>query len=183
MLVWAMLAIESESDREFIERLYAQNYAAMFQKAKGILKGSQQAEDAVEAAMLKLIDRIDLLRGCNPPSLRSYLLACVRNEAISQLRRDGKLYHGDAEEALRAQPDGDEAVDAGLLHREQVQALARALKRLPERDCLALRMKYYDGMSDAEIGAVLGVKPGTVRSLIGRARRRAFELLRKEEAQ
>lgn len=182
MLAWAMLAIESESDREFIERLYAQNYAAMFQKARGILKSHQRAEDAVEAAMLKLIDRIELLRGCNPPSQCSYLLTCVRNEAISQLRKDSKLYPGDAEEALRTLPDGDEAVDAKLLYRERVQALVKALQRLPERDCLALRMKYYENMSDAEIGAILGVKPDTVRSLIGRARKRAFELLREEEA-
>ena len=183
MLVWAMLAIESESDREFIEQLYAQNYAAMYQKARGILKTPQRAEDAVEAAMLKLIDRIGLLRGCNPPSLRSYLLACARNEAISQLRRDSKLYPGDAEEALRVLPDGGEAVDAKLLYQERVQALVKVLRRLPKRDCLALRMKYYENMSDAEIGAVLGVKAGSVRSLIGRVRKRAFEMLREEEPQ
>ena len=61
MLTWAILAIENESDREFIERLYTQNYAVMLQKAKGILKNAQRAEDVVEAVMLKLIDRIDLL--------------------------------------------------------------------------------------------------------------------------
>ena len=105
MLSWAILAIENESDREFIERLYTQNYAAMLQKAKDLLKNHQRAEDAVEAVMLKLIDRIDLLHHCNQASLRSYLLTCVRNEAIGQLRRDGKLYTGDAEEKIRILPD------------------------------------------------------------------------------
>ena len=181
MLTWAILAIENESDRELIERLYTQNYAAMLQKATGILKNSQKAEDAVEAVMLKLIDRIELLHSCNRTSLRSYLLTCVRNEAIGQLRRDGKLYPGDAEEKLRILPDDAEAVDAGLLYREQVQALVKALQRLPERECLALRMKYYERMSDAEIGMTLGIRASAVRSLVSRARRRAFELLREEE--
>lgn len=182
MLTWAILAIENENDREFIERLYTQNYAVMLQKAKGILKNSQRAEDVVEAVMLKLIDRIDLLHNCNQTSLRSYLLTCVRNEAIGQLRKDGKLYPGDAEEKLRILPDGSDAVDAKLLYREQVRSLVKALQSLPERECLALRMKYYENMSDAEIGTILGIKASAVRSLIGRARRKAFELLREEEA-
>ena len=182
MLTWAILAIENESDRELIERLYSQNYALMIQKAKGILKSHQRAEDAVEAVMLKLIDRIELLHGCNQASLRSYLLTCVRNEAIGQLRRDGKLYPGDAEEKLRVLPDDGDAVDAKLLRREQVQALVSALRRLPERESLALRMKYYEGMNDAEIGALLGIKAGSVRSLICRARGKVFQLLKEEDA-
>ena len=77
MLSWAMLAIENESDREFIERLYTQNYAAMLQKAKDILKNHQRAEDAVEAVMLRLIDRIDLLHHCNHFLLLLMLYSCV----------------------------------------------------------------------------------------------------------
>ena len=182
MLIWSILAIENESDREFIEQLYLQNYAVMLQKAKGILKGTHRAEDAVESVMLKLIDRLELLRGCNRASLRSYLLTCVRNEALGQLRRDGRLYPGDPGAKLEALPDDGDPVDAKLMRQEQVQALVSALQHLPERERLALRMKYYEGASDAEIGALLGIKPDSVRSLIGRARRKAFELL-KEEAQ
>ena len=182
MLTWAILAIENESDRNFIERLYVQNYAVMLQKAKGILKSTQRAEDAVEAVMLKLIDRIHLLRGCNPGSLRSYLLSCVRNEAIRQLNRDGKFYCGDAEKIFSALPDDGEDVDAKLLYRDQVQSLVRALQSLPERERLVLRMKYYERMSDAEIGALLNIKSSTVRSTIVRGRRKAFDLLKQEEA-
>ena len=177
MLTWAILAIENESDREFVERLYTQNYAVMLQKAKGILKNSQRAEDAVEAVMLKLIDRIDLLHNCNQTSLRSYLLTCVRNEAVGQLRKDGKLFPGDAEEKLRALPDNSIAVDVKLLYRERVQSLVKALQSLPERESLALRMKYYENMSDVEIGTILGIKASAVRSLIGRARRKVFDVL------
>ena len=181
MLAWAILAIENESDREFVERLYAANYAVMFQKALSILKNPQRAEDAVEAVMLKLIDRIELLRGCNRASLRSYLLTCVKNEALGQLRKDKKLYSfEDVEDRLRAIPDGGAPLDAGLIWREQVRSLVRALKRLPERDCMALRMKYYERLSDQEIGAVLGIGSSGVRALIIRARKKVCEILREE---
>ena len=78
MLSWAMLAIENESDREFIERLYTQNYAAMLQKAKDILKNHQRAEDAVEAVMLRLIDRITAIRS---PCIR----ICLHASATKRL--------------------------------------------------------------------------------------------------
>ena len=184
MLAWAILAIENESDREFVERLYEANYAVMLQKALSILKNSQRAEDAVEAVMLKLIDRIELLRGCNRASLRSYLLTCVKNEALGQLRKDKKLYSfEDVEDRLRAVPDGDAALDAGLLREEQVRSLVSALKRLPERDRMALRMKYYERLSDQEIGEVLGIGLSGVRALIVRARKKVYAILREEGAE
>ena len=181
MLALAILAIENESDRAFVERLYEANYAVMLHRALSILKNRQRAEDAVEAVMLKLIDRIDLLRNCNRESLRSYLLTCVKNEALGQLRKDRKLYSfEDVEDRLRALPDDSDALDAGLLWREQVQSLVRALKRLPERDRMALRMKYYERLSDQEIGAVLGIGPSGVRALIIRARKKVYAMLREE---
>lgn len=183
MLISAILAIENESDRQFIERLYEQNYGIMLYRAKGILKNHARAEDAVQAVLLRLIDRIDLLRACNVSSVKSYLLTCVRNEAVGQLRREGKRYAGDAEEYLRTLPDDGEPVDASILYREQVQALVRALKSLPERDYLALRMKYYERMDDAQIGALLGIQADTVRSMLSRARKRVLQLLKKEGAQ
>ena len=182
MLTSIIASIESESDRQFIEDIYLHYRGPMYRKALSILRNPHDADDAVETAMLKLIDRIDLLRGCNPGSLRSYLLSCVRNEAIRQLSREGKFYCGDAEKIFSVLPDDGEDVDAKLLYRDQVQSLVRALQSLPERERLVLRMKYYERMSDAEIGALLNIKSSTVRSTIVRGRRKAFDLLKQEEA-
>ena len=68
------------------------------------------------------------------------------------------------------------------MYQAQVQALAKALQSLPERDALALRMKYYECMGDAEIAAILNIKASAVRSLLSRVRRKVFELLREAEA-
>jgi RNA polymerase sigma factor (sigma-70 family) len=40
---------------------------------------------------------------------------------------------------------------------------------LPARQRAAVVLRYYEGLSDAEIGAILGCSPGTVRSQIHRA--------------
>lgn len=134
MLASAIAAIENEDDRSFIEDVYLRYRELMYRKAMSLLHNPQDAEDAVEAAMFKLIDRVELLRACNRPSLRSYLISCAKNAAVDQLRRAARLYSfDDAQERIERLAD-ESAPDAGLMRAAQAEAVADALARLPERD-------------------------------------------------
>ena len=186
MLAYAILAIENDSDRAFMEDLYRRYYSLMYRKALAVTHSPTDAEDAVEAAILKLIDRIDLLRACKALSLRSYLLSCVKNAAIDKLRRDNNQFKhrytfDDVQDKLDAVPDGAE-VDAGLLHAAQVDAVATALARLPDRERELLRMKYYEELSDREIAEILGLSPSSIRTYMLRARRKLGAILKEAEA-
>ena len=90
MLTAVIAAIENEDDRSLIESLYTDYYVLMLHKAQSMVRDRQAAEDVVESVMLRLIDRIELLQGCNRASVRSYLVTCVRNEAIDRMRREQK---------------------------------------------------------------------------------------------
>ncbi len=58
------------------------------------------------------------------------------------------------------------------------QAIAAAFARLSPADQEVLRLVAWEGMTDARaIGLVLGLRPGTVRGRVYRARRRLRELL------
>jgi RNA polymerase sigma-70 factor (ECF subfamily) len=46
-----------------------------------------------------------------------------------------------------------------------------ALKALPERQRLAITLFHYEGMSQIEVGSVLGISDEAVESLLARARR------------
>ena len=46
-----------------------------------------------------------------------------------------------------------------------------ALKALPERQRLALTLFHYEGLSQLEVGNILGVSDEAVESLLSRARR------------
>ena len=186
MLTSAILAIENESDRAFMEDLYRRHYMLMYRKALSMMKNPSDAEDVVETAILKLIDRIELLRACKPFSLRSYLLSCVKNAAIDKLRRDRnqfkRLYtFDDVQDKLDAVPDGAE-VDSGLLRAAQVDAMAAALARLPDRERELLRMKYYEELSDREIAEVFGLSPSSIRTYLLRARQKLGAILKEAEA-
>jgi len=179
MLAMAIAAIESESDRSLVESLYTDHYALMLRKAQSMVRDRQAAEDVVEAVMLRLIERIDLLRTCNRASLRSYLVTSVRNEAIDRMRREGRLWNFDGvEERLEQLPDDSPPAEARLFREEQVQAVVRALEALEARERMALRMKYYDRMTEADIARLLGLSRSGVRKVIDRARRQVGAQLR-----
>jgi RNA polymerase sigma-70 factor (ECF subfamily) len=56
----------------------------------------------------------------------------------------------------------------------------QALGELPERQRLALVLFHYEGMSQVEVGAVLGVSDEAVESLLARARRALRGQLKEE---
>ncbi len=183
MIACIIAAIENQTDREFMEQLYQENYALMYQKARTLLKSHHEAEDAVEVAMLKLIDRISLLRKCRAGSRRAYLLSCVRNAAIDSLRRQKKGYSfDDVNEKLERLPD-NAAVDEGLIRQAQIHSVACALKQLPPQQRELLKMKYFDEMPDEEIAALIGVSRDSLRNRINRARRKLAAQLKEVEGE
>ena len=181
MIALAIATIENDADRRLVEELYTKHYALMLHRAQSMVRDRQAAEDIVETVMLRLIQRLELLRGCNRASLRSYLVACVRNEAIDRLRREGR-FRGpeDSGEKLLRRPDDAPTAEALLIDEARVQAVAGALERLEDRERLALRLKYYDQMTDAAIAKLFGMSRSGVRKVIDRARRHVGALLKAE---
>lgn len=182
MLTAVIAAIENEDDRSLIESLYTDYYVLMLHKAQSMVCDRQAAEDVVESVMLRLIDRIELLQGCNRASVRSYLVTCVRNEAIDRMRREKKTQSlDDAEERLRKLPDASPQLETSLIREEQIQAVVKALEALDDRELLALRMKYYDRMTEGEIARLFGMSRSGIRNVIDRARRHVEAQLQEGE--
>ena len=62
LLTAVIVAIENEDDRSLTESLYTDYCALMLHKAQSMVRDRQAAEDVVESVMLRLIDRIELLK-------------------------------------------------------------------------------------------------------------------------
>ena len=65
-----------------------------------------------------------------------------------------------------------------ILRSELRRAVVRGLDQLPDDARRILILRELDGLSYAEIGKVLRLEPGTVKSRLFRARRRLCEFLR-----
>ena len=117
-----------------------------------LLVGSQElAEEIVQDAFAQLFERWE---GVERPG--AYLRTCVVNGCRRAQRRRRQ-----DDRAVAGLP-GPVATGLGADH------LADALAALPARRRAAVVLRYYEDLSEAEIADALGVRPGTVKSLLHR---------------
>jgi RNA polymerase sigma-70 factor (ECF subfamily) len=123
------------------------------------------ADDVVQETWLTAVRRVrdfDPERG----SFATWLCGIAANVLRNHLRRAVRRQSAPRPVAVPAA----EPADAALERREQAERIARALAELPERYEAALRAKYLDDRSVAEIAAAWDETPKAVESLLTRAR-------------
>jgi RNA polymerase sigma-70 factor (ECF subfamily) len=151
-------------------QLYRRHEAAALRIA-GRICGPAAAEDAVQAAFLSVWRS----RATFDPSLgtlRSWILAVVRNRAIDSLRERKRLSGHVTQENLPEQPDSH-LTDVEVLTRETGAAVREAVAELPPAQRQVIELAYFREYSHSEIASALQVPLGTVK---GRTRL-AFEKL------
>jgi RNA polymerase sigma-70 factor (ECF subfamily) len=103
--------------------------------------------------------------------VRGYLFAALRNRALNLRRRGGRERAWAARETTAEVRDlhpTPAAPDAQLETDELHARVARALDALPERCRLAMRLRWREQLSYAEIAAALGISIKGVESQLAR---------------
>jgi RNA polymerase sigma-70 factor (ECF subfamily) len=77
--------------------------------------------------------------------------------------------------------DGESSPSERAERNEQVVLLASALESLPGRQRQAVVLQYFDGLSLAEIGEILGCSPDAVGGLVHRGLAKLYEKLKDRE--
>lgn len=146
--------------RELSER----HIAGILNFAFRMLRDRQEAEDVTQETFLRLWKRAHDYQAKQKPSTWLYTIA--RNLCIDRLRK--KHPQGSDDEVA-----ADSVSPNRMLERKHVSSLVRgAIQALPERQQTALTLSHFEGLSNPEIGEVLGVKVEAVESLLSRARRK-----------
>ncbi len=136
----------------------------------------EDADDVVQVVLSNAARRIETYRGQS--TLFSWLVTICRREVSKLLASAGRdqdvvsLYADGYADQVASVPGP--AVDEPDMVTERQQLVVRvheSLDRLPERQALALELKYVDGYSSKEIAARLDLSDEAVQSLLARARR------------
>ncbi len=149
-----------------LDRIYADFAPALVVQARRILQNREDAHDCVHDVLVKLWLRPSLYSP-EKGSLRSFLLACVGNEARSRQRMAGRRRRILYANAVRCEPaawDVDSHVD--------VLQLAHAIAALPPLQRQAITMHYFEDMRHVDIAAELHAPLGTIKTRIHQAKRR-----------
>ena len=154
--------------------LYRRWYRPMLLYARSLTGDLAAAEDLVQNAFAKA-----LLSYRAGGSVRAWLATVLRNEFLSQKRRE-KMYAVPLQEAEVAAVPGSDPLE-GLLVQEQQRQVYEAVLALPEAYRETIVQSAVLGLSDAEIAALRGISQESVRQLRHRARVRLKRMLTEEE--
>jgi RNA polymerase sigma-70 factor (sigma-E family) len=119
------------------------------------------AEDVVQEVFLRAHRRWARIDALEQPE--AYVRRMITNEYLSWRRRWARQVPVE-----RVSPPPPDTPDHATTHAER-SALAADLARLPRRQRAVLVLRYYAGLTDAEIADVLGCTAGTVRGYASRA--------------
>lgn len=129
-----------------------------YRVARRLVRHEEEADEIVQRAWITAWQRPPgRARGWRP-WMRTVILNLVRERS----RRD-EVRRRHERAATRAEPTrADDACESAEQH-ELRERLSAHVARLPEPYRTTLRLRYYEALSSPEIGARMGVPPGTVR--------------------
>jgi RNA polymerase sigma-70 factor (ECF subfamily) len=170
-LVARVAAGEAQAFRTLVDR----HVPMVLGIARRMLRDDAEAEDVAQEALLRLWRNAAGLE-LGESGVRPWLRRVASNLCIDRVRAQRNTSLGDA------LPEESEPASqlTQLAEQDLEKRVDAALKALPERQRLALTLFHYEGMSQIEVGKVMGISDEAVESLLARARRTLKGALKEE---
>ena len=158
-----MARLRRDDDRAFAA-LLDRHLNAVAGFAYRLLGDSTEAEDIAQETFLRLWRNRQ--RWMPRAQLRTWLYRVARNLCVDRHRRREVVVA-----SMPERPDPGMG-PAGRLQEQQVtEVVVHALRRLPERQQVAITLVYHEGLSNTDAADVLGVSVEAIESLLARGRR------------
>jgi RNA polymerase sigma-70 factor (sigma-E family) len=146
--------MRAEDEAEYAE-LVAASFHRLHRMAYAVCGDGSLAEDAVQAALVSAYRTWPRVR--DAVSSEAYLRKMVVNQLLSWRRR----------KSWRTSDLGRQGEPIRASHEDEViehQRVWSAVGLLPPRQRAVIVLRYYEGMTEAEISELLDIRPGTVKS-------------------
>lgn len=159
----------ANGDTRAFSELYSLYATELYRFAMYYLHNPHDAQDAVQDAVLSAFKNIKSLK--NHDKFKAWLFRILANVCKQYLLSESR--HNISEIPVDELFDlaDESAVDTGT-----ALAVRQAIASLPERDRTIVLLSVTGGYNSGEIAAMLGLRAGSVRSILSRS----FEKLRSE---
>ena len=171
-----LVARARRGDESAFEALVTENEKRIYNLCRRLTGSQEDAAELTQEAFLNAWRGLGRFQG--ESSFSTWLYRLATNACIDFLRKEKRRQSlsmtvslDDEEEARQVElPDERYAPEGALERAEARRAVAEGLERLTLEHRQVLVMREIHGLSYAEIGQVLGLEEGTVKSRIARAR-------------
>ena len=148
-------------DAEAFSAIYDRHAGSVLALAHRMLRERSAAEDVAQEAFVALWRSRHSYRP-ERGSPGTWLLTITRNRAIDAIRRGRAHLHTELDTEL--DQEAPERTDEEALRRVEATTVGAALRALSDAQRQALELSYFEGFSQTEIAARLGLPLGTVKS-------------------
>ena len=160
-----LLGVTERSAGISFDRLFEEFQHPIFNYVLRMVGDRHGAEDITQDTFIKAYRRLETLTDAT--SMRSWIYRIATNTAIDEMRRR-RFFFTTPNHADR--PDHRPGPEAQAMAGRLDEAIQRALLRLRANHRQCLILSDVEGMSGQQIGEVMGLSYGAVRTLLCRAR-------------
>ena len=167
-----MIALMQAGERGALDRViehYTPYISVIVHRILSPTLPKEEIEEAVADVFITLWRNVDKLTG---DSLKGYLAAIARSQAISRLRR-ARLEYAELDQVTDTQP----SPDALAIERERAELLREVIEELGMPDSEIFLRYYYEQQSINTIADALRLSPSAVKSRLLRGRKKLRERL------
>ena len=176
----ALVARARGGDVGAFEILMRRHNQRVYRVVRSVLRNPTDIEDAMQQAYVSAFAHLDQFRGASGWS--TWLCRIAFNEALARIRSRGRFVSIDdvSEDAmLKSWNTGTRDPERAAADRELSQVVEEAIDRLPDIYRAVLIMREVQGMTTAEVAAVIDVAEEAVKTRLHRARAALREVVEK----
>ena len=161
-----------EGSRAALQRLALRWQERLWRHAHRLTGRPDAAWDVLQEAWISIAAGLGRLE--DPARFGGWAYTIVSRRAVDWRRRSGST-------AAEPLDDGPEPAAPPAEGGGTVEAVRRALHRLPGDQRAVLALRYVDGFDVATVAAVLGIPEGTVKSRLHTAREHLREIMERTD--
>ena len=163
-----LIARFADGDQAAARVLAARHTPRVLGLAMKMLRDDAEAEDVAQEAMLRLWKIAPDWRA-GEAKISTWLHRITSNLCIDRLRR--RKRNGPPLEDVAEPPDPAPTATERLMAQDKAAAVTAAMRRLPERQRIAVTLRHFEDLGNPEIAERLGISVEAVESLLARGRR------------
>lgn len=174
----------NDGEMELFEEIIARYETKVFGVIYYMMRNKNEVEDIAQEVFIKVFKNLRKFKGDS--SLYTWIYKITVNLCLDELKKRKKVVYLDEkvevnDSELEIQLSSNEKDQAKLYEEKELkECMQKCIRELPEKQRIMLILRDIQGLPYEEISRITGIKLGTVKSQINRARLKLKDLIEKE---
>lgn len=156
-----IFGVLTDDQRDLVEQLFKDNHIKFYHISLKILKSEDNANEAISAAFLKIIDNIEKISDLPCRHMLAFCVTIVKNTSIDIIRRSKKLTL--IESFDNVQDEQSNNPEDEYIKSTEIQKMSALLLHLSEEERHLVYLRYVDDMGYEDIGKLLEIPGETAK--------------------